>query len=79
MSTDRWDNPALAAIAADINAGLEAESKMRVGAIVMHPDGYKVYVIDGAYLRNGRVSNHWTWQRVNEDGTLGERESGYGW
>jgi hypothetical protein len=76
----KWSDAGLARVAAGINASLAAESNMRVGAIVMHPDGYKVKVIDGAFLRNGRVSNFWRWQRVNDDGSLNDTvECGYGW
>lgn len=78
--TDMWNNPGLARIAAQMNAELAAQSKMKVGEVVMHPDGYKVYVTDGQYLSNGRVSNFWYWKRVNEDGSLSETtEHGYGW
>lgn len=54
---------------------------MKIGATVMHPKGYPVKIISGQYLDPiyGRVSNFWTWQRVNDDGSLGEKESGYGW
>jgi hypothetical protein len=39
-----------------------------------------IYITSGEYLSNGRVSNFFTWRRVNEDGTLSKREySGYGW
>jgi hypothetical protein len=76
---DMWNNPGLAALGRSMNNELAAKSKMKVGAVLMHPDGYKVKVIEGAFLRNGRVSNFWSWQRVNDDGTLGPKESGYGW
>lgn len=76
---DLYNNSGLAAVAMDINLGLAAQSKMQVGKVVKHPDGYNVKVIEGAFLRNGRVSNFWSWQRINEDGTLGPVESGYGW
>ena len=50
------------------------------GMRVMHPTDGLVELVDGAYLRNGRVSNHWTWQRVKKDGSLfKEVKSGYGW
>lgn len=70
-----------AAIARGINQELAAASSMKIGAVIVHPDGYKVKVISGCYLdpTYGRVSNWWTWSRVNEDGTLGSTESGYGW
>lgn len=37
-----------------------------------------VWIVDGKYLSNGRVSNFWYWQRVLDDGSLGEMENGYG-
>jgi len=37
-----------------------------------------VYVNNGQYEVNGRLSNWWTWQRVLEDGSLADPESGYG-
>lgn len=79
MNSNMWSNAGLARLAAAINAEDAAKSSMKVGAIIEHPEGYKVKVIDGAYLRNGRVSNFWSWRRVNDDGSLGKVESGYGW
>lgn len=78
---DNWNNPALAALGRSFNQELASQSKMRIGQVIQHPDGYPVKVISGYYLdpTYGRVSNWWTWQRVNEDGSLGEQESGYGW
>lgn len=54
---------------------------MEINKIVTHPDGYEVLIVRGKFLddKYGRVTNWWTWRRVNEDGTLGEEESGYGW
>ncbi len=52
---------------------------MQVGKVSRHPDGYLVYISDGSFMRNGRVSNFWDWHRLNDDGTLGESEGGYGW
>ena len=37
-----------------------------------------VFIINGAYLSNGRVSNFWYWKRVLPNGDLGEIECGYG-
>lgn len=72
----------LADIARAINADLASRSSMRVGAIVQHPDGYPVKVLNGCYLDPiyGRVSNWWSWQRVGDNGELvGPVERGYGW
>ena len=73
----------LTSIARGIKEGLRAHfcPTMQIGATVQHPDGYQVKVLDGCYLDPvyGRVSNWWTWQRINEDGSPGEKASGYGW
>lgn len=73
----------LTRISRGINEGLRSHfcPTMRIGATIQHPDGYAVKVLDGCYLDPiyNRVSNWWTWQRVNDDGTLGEPVSGYGW
>ena len=50
-----------------------------VGIALRHPDGRLVYITDGQYISNGRLSNFWGWREIREDGTLGPRESGYGW
>jgi hypothetical protein len=39
---------------------------------------YDVYITNGKYYSNGRMSNFWYWRRVNKDGTLGKEENGYG-
>lgn len=74
-----WNGPGMSAIARGMNNELAGKSKMAVGKVVQHPDGYNVKVIDGAFLIGGRVSNFWSWQRVNDDGSLGPVEKGYGW
>ena len=37
-----------------------------------------VLITGGCYESNGRLSNSWSWQDINEDGTLGKENSGYG-
>jgi len=41
-----------------------------------------VYIVNGAFEVNGRLSNWWTWRRIiktkNGDVSLGPEESGYG-
>lgn len=68
-------------LARGINQGLAAQSSMRIGKVITHPDGYKVKVVEGCFLDPvyGRVSNYWTWRRVLKGGKLGKPESGYGW
>lgn len=59
---------------------LASKSSMRVGVKIKHPDGRTVKIVDGQYLSNGRVSNHWSWKEVLPDGGLSKKiESGYGW
>jgi hypothetical protein len=43
-------------------------------------DGRVIYIESGCYTdpTYGRLSNHWHWRKVNEDGTLGRRGNGYG-
>lgn len=51
-----------------------------IGDIVKHPDGYKVKIIGGSYWGNYGLSNHWSWKRVLDNGTLDTKiEYGYGW
>ena len=70
-----------ASAARSINLELAAESSMRVGAILRHPDGRRVKITGGQYLdpTNGRVSNFWSWREVKANGKLGKEENGYGW
>lgn len=59
-----------------MNPGLE------VGMVCTASDGKTVVrIMDGTYLDAvyHRVSNHWTWRPVLQDGTLGEEQHGYGW
>lgn len=67
--------------ARSINKIIAGESKMEIGAEIMHPNGYIVKIKSGCFLDPiyGRVSNFWRWNRINEDGSLGKEESGYGW
>lgn len=38
-----------------------------------------VYITGGSYNgRNGRISNFWYWKDIEEDGTLGKSNNGYG-
>jgi hypothetical protein len=67
----------LARIAREIT--LKYAPNIEIGKETQHPDGYKVMITGGCYLdpTYGRVSNYWTWRRINEDGTLGVEEHGY--
>lgn len=56
-----------------------------IGAIVTHPDGRRVKIVDGQYYGGppgpfGGVSNFWYWREVQPDGSLSDtKEHGYGW
>lgn len=43
-------------------------------------DGKMVYIHSGCFLDPvyGRVSNFWEWSEVFSDGSLGEKQNGYG-
>jgi hypothetical protein len=49
-----------------------------IGCAYIH-EGKPVYVIDGCMTSGGRVSNWWTFQPINKDGTLGKQQSCYGY
>ncbi len=64
-----------------------------IGSIVRYNGGYSenvasvdVWIVSGEYLSStiipgesqGRISNHWSWRRVLEDGTLSKEDWGYG-
>ncbi|HDY88856.1 MAG TPA: hypothetical protein ENH82_12190 [bacterium] len=58
----------------------------KIGSIVKHIGWQQdkkvypcdVYITDGCYLSDGRLSNFWWWKRVLKDGSLGKVEKGYG-
>lgn len=78
---DPYTSGALARLARGMNEELAGQSAMVIGETIRHPDGYMVKVLDGRYLDPiyGCVSNWWTWQRINDDGSPGEIARGYGW
>lgn len=59
----------------------------KIGSIVRH-NGWRfednpqypcdVYITNGQYLSNGRVSNFWYWRPILNESTLGKEECGYG-
>tara|TARA_R110000822_G_scaffold73771_20_gene177405 strand:- start:577 stop:837 length:261 start_codon:yes stop_codon:yes gene_type:complete len=51
----------------------------KLGDIITHPSGRTVKLGGGAYWGTYGVSNHWEWNEVFPDGSLGPREHGYGW
>lgn len=54
-------------------------SPFAVGDTVTHPDGRTVRIVGGQYWGTYGLSNHWYWQEVLSDGSLGPKENGYGW
>ena len=65
----------------DIMSEFYTEIVLKIGDIVPYKDGRPVKIKYGCYLDEtyGRLSNHWTWNEVFDDGTFGPDESGYGW
>lgn len=39
--------------------------------------GQLVFITSGHYEIGGRISNHFSWRPIKEDGTLGRKTSGY--
>ena len=54
-------------------------SPLKIGQRIQHIDGYEVEITKGQYMGTYGLSNFWYWQKVNEDGTLGEESNGYGY
>jgi hypothetical protein len=54
-------------------------SSMKIGAIIKHPDGRTVKIIDGQYWGTYGLSNRWEWREVLSAKSLGPLEKGYGW
>ena len=55
----------------------------KIGTVMYRLNGHKklqlVYVEDGQYMGEfNRITNFWSWRKVNEDGTLGRLQHGYG-
>lgn len=63
----------------DLTEEVVGGAPFAVGDTVPHPSGRTVKIVDGQYWATQGFSNHWTWQEVRADGTLGPEESGYGW
>lgn len=53
--------------------------KLKVGLVTKHPDGRTIKIVDGQYWGEHGLSNFWYWREVRADGSLGKKESGYGW
>ena len=49
---------------------------LAVGQIRRHPAHGLIYIIDGAFERNGRVSNFWDFHKVLKNGRLSARVYG---
>lgn len=63
----------------ELTEDVMGKSQMVVGKTLKHPDGRTVKIISGQFWGTRGLSNFWSWQEVCADGTLGPRESGYGW
>lgn len=63
----------------EIVEDVTGKSSMEVGAIVTHPKGYQVKIVDGQYWGDYGLSNFWSWRRVKPNGSLGKLCHGYGW
>jgi hypothetical protein len=50
---------------------------MHVGGVYLYEDK-PVYITDGQYESNGRISNYWRFRYINKNGSLGESGGDYG-
>jgi hypothetical protein len=66
-------------IAREVSEDVLGGPPFAIGDEVVHPSGRKVRIMSGQYWGTHGLSNHWTWQEVLADGSLGPAESGYGW
>lgn len=53
-------------------------SRLIIGRVYNHPEHGPIYIIDGAYERNGRVSNAWNWKKINNGTLMPKIYNGYG-
>jgi hypothetical protein len=54
-------------------------ASLYVGMVTKTGTGRLIYIYDGQFMSNGKLSNFWYWKYINDDGTLGRKGSGYGW
>ncbi len=59
-----------------IEEGNVHASELRINKVYIYNEK-PVYMIDGSYLSDGRISNYWYWCEILEDGKLGEIQKGY--
>lgn len=69
----------ISVIAKKITEDVFGGSPFEIGDVVDHPDGRMVKIVGGQYWGDHGLSNFWSWQPVEKDGTLGKLEHGYGW
>lgn len=63
----------------DLTEGVLGGAPFAVGDTVPHPSGRTVKITGGQYWGTHGLSNFWDWCEVRADGSLGPKESGYGW
>lgn len=85
MPTPELD-PHLQGLINEINGVNDPESflggpHLEIGQVYRHPQETRLLrVSSGAYLRNGRISNWWTWTYVDPMGVdTDDTGEGYGW
>lgn len=49
-----------------------------VGGVFLHTRHGPIYITEGAWTVDGRLSNFWYWRRIRPDGSLGRAACGYG-
>ena len=63
----------------EVRHKVEILNYLKVGCACYDEKGRLAYIIDGQWEIDGRLSNFWDWKLIKEDGTLGRKQSGYGW
>lgn len=50
---------------------------MNIGGVYLYKNKKPVYITEGQYDVNGRISNYWNFRYIKKDGTLGKRSGDY--
>jgi hypothetical protein len=56
----------------------DSPSQFTVGNVYWYPKKGAVIISDGHYMGIFGISNHWTFRKINKNGTLGKEFSAYG-